>query len=85
MIVRRPGEDEREVLDEGVIDTVLPGVSDGNYVDAPIVPGLRVPRAAPGQAHPARLRRRCGQALELGTTTWVHRSKRRRGAAPAGS
>ena len=29
MIVRRPGEDEREVLDEGVIDTVLPGVSDG--------------------------------------------------------
>ena len=27
MIVRRPGEDEREVLDEGVIDTVLPGVT----------------------------------------------------------
>ena len=50
MIVRRPGEDEREVLDEGVIDTVLPGISDGNYVDAAIVPGLRVPRAAPGQA-----------------------------------
>ena len=36
MIVRRPGEDEREVLDEGAIDTVLPGVSDGNYVDASI-------------------------------------------------
>ena len=24
------------MLDEGVIDAVLPGVSDGNYVDAPI-------------------------------------------------
>ena len=39
MIVRRPGEDEREVLDEGVIDTVLPGFQTGTTSTRRLCPG----------------------------------------------